>query len=90
MIGRKPLVVVSQSPHGLGPPGIPPPIWGKMRIAWSDLQGDLLELSAMSTQVIVTHAGHLIQFEEPGLVTNATIGVGDRRRLSFPVRGCGT
>lgn len=56
MIGRKPLVVVSQSPHGLGPPGIPPPIWEKMRIAWSDLQGDLLELSAMSTQVIVTHA----------------------------------
>ncbi|HJS90135.1 MAG TPA: alpha/beta hydrolase [Steroidobacteraceae bacterium] len=74
-IGRKPLVVVSQSPHALGPPGIPLPIWEKMRIVWSDLQGDLLRLSAKSTQVIATHAGHLIQFEEPGLVANAILGV---------------
>jgi pimeloyl-ACP methyl ester carboxylesterase len=74
-IGLKPLVVVSQSPHALGPPGIPLPIWEKMRIAWSDLQGDLLGLSAMSTQVIATHAGHLIQFEEPGLVADAILGV---------------
>jgi pimeloyl-ACP methyl ester carboxylesterase len=74
-IGRKPLVVVSQSPHALGPPGIPLPIWEKMRIVWSDLQDDLLGLSATSTQVIATHAGHLIQFEEPGLVANAILGV---------------
>jgi pimeloyl-ACP methyl ester carboxylesterase len=74
-IGRKPLVVVSQRPHALGPPGIPLPIWEKMRIVWGDLQGDLLGLSAMSTQVIATHAGHLIQFEEPGLVANAILGV---------------
>ena len=74
-IGRKPLVVVSQSPHALGPPGIPLPIWEKMRIVWSDLQGDLLGLSAMSTQMIATHAGHLVQFEEPGLVVNAILGV---------------
>jgi hypothetical protein len=74
-IGRKPLVVLSQSPHALGPPGIPLPIWEKMRIAWSELQGDLLGLSAMSTQVIATHAGHLIQFEESGLVADAIRGV---------------
>jgi len=74
-IGRKPLAVVSQSPHALGPPGIPLPIWEKMRIVWSDLQGDLLGLSKLSTQVIATHAGHLIQFEEPGLVADATLGV---------------
>ena len=74
-IGRKPLVVVSQSPHALGPPGIPLPIWEKMRIVWGDLQSDLLGLSAMSTQVIAMHAGHLIQFEEPELVANAILGV---------------
>lgn len=74
-IGRKPLVVLSQSPHALGPPGIPLPIWEKIRIVWGDLQSDLLGLSAKSTQVIATHAGHLIQFEEPELVANAILGV---------------
>jgi pimeloyl-ACP methyl ester carboxylesterase len=74
-IGLKPLVVVSQSPNALGPPGIPLPMWEKMRLVWSDLQGGLLGLSAMSTQVIATHAGHLIQFEEPGLMVNAILGV---------------
>jgi hypothetical protein len=48
---------------------------GFERIAWSELQGDLLGLSAMSTQVIATHAGHLIQFGEPGLVADAIRGV---------------
>lgn len=73
-IGRKPLIVVSQSPQALGPPGIPLPIWEKMRIAWSDMQGELLGLSAKSTHVIATHAGHMIQLEEPGLVVDAILG----------------
>jgi pimeloyl-ACP methyl ester carboxylesterase len=74
-IGLKPLVVVSQSPQALSPPGLPLPIWEKMRLVWSDLQSDLLRLSAMSTQVIATHAGHQIQFEEPELVVNAILNV---------------
>jgi len=74
-IGLKPLVIVSQSPHALGPPGIPLPMWEKMRIVWSDLQDNLLRLSALSTQVLATHAGHQIQVEEPGLVVNAILSV---------------
>jgi pimeloyl-ACP methyl ester carboxylesterase len=74
-IGVKPLVVVSQSPRAFGPPGIPLPIWEKMRIIWKDLQSDLLGLSGLSTQVIATHAGHQIQAEEPGLVVDAILSV---------------
>jgi hypothetical protein len=46
-----------------------------MRVVWSDLQDDLLGLSAMSTRLIATHAGHLIQVDEPGLVVDAILGV---------------
>ena len=74
-IGVKPLVVVSQSPHALAPPGIPLPLWEKMRAVWSDMQSDLLGLSGLGTQVIATHAGHQIQLEEPGLVIDAILSV---------------
>jgi pimeloyl-ACP methyl ester carboxylesterase len=74
-IGVKPLVVVSQSPHALAPPGIPVPVWEKMRITWSDLQSDLLGLSGLGTQVIAKHAGHQIQLEEPDLVIDAILSV---------------
>ncbi len=74
-IGMKPLVVVSQSPLALGPPGIPLPVWEKMRIVWSELQGDLLRLSGTSEQLIASHAGHHIQLEEPGLIVDAILGV---------------
>lgn len=74
-IGVKPLVVVSQSPHALAPPGIPVPVWEKIRIAWSDLQSDLLGLSGLGTHVIATHAGHQIQLEEPDLVIDAILSV---------------
>jgi pimeloyl-ACP methyl ester carboxylesterase len=74
-IGAKPLVVISQSPYALGPPGIPLSIWEQIRIVWADLQSDLLGLSALSTRLIAVHAGHQIQAEEPDLVINAIRGV---------------
>jgi pimeloyl-ACP methyl ester carboxylesterase len=74
-IGPKPLVVVSQNPVALAPPGIPVPLWERMRPAWSRMQADLLGLSAWSTQRIATHAGHLVQLEEPELVIQAILDV---------------
>jgi pimeloyl-ACP methyl ester carboxylesterase len=72
-IGLKPLVVVSQSPRALGPPGIPLDLWEKMRPVWSDLQGELLALSGSSSQVVANHAGHQVQAEEPKLVVDAIL-----------------
>jgi len=74
-IGLKPLVVVSQSPLALAPPGFPVPVWEKMRLIWSELQSDLLGLSGIARQVIASHAGHNIQLEEPGLVADAILSV---------------
>ena len=74
-IGLKPLVVVSQSPLALAPPGMPVPVWEKMRLIWSELQSDLLGLSGIARQVIASHAGHNIQLEEPGLVADAILSV---------------
>ncbi|MGH8291637.1 MAG: alpha/beta fold hydrolase [Steroidobacteraceae bacterium] len=74
-IGLKPLVIVSQSPQALGPPGIPLLVWEKMRTIWSDLQAELLELSGLGTRVIAAHAGHQIQVEEPDLVVEAILSV---------------
>lgn len=74
-IGVKPLVVVSQSPNALAAPGIPLPVWEKMRLVWAELQRDLLGLSVLSTQRIATHAGHQVQAEEPDLVIDAILSV---------------
>jgi len=44
-------------------------------MVWSELQGELLGLSAMGEQVIASRAGHHIQLEEPGLVAAAILSV---------------
>jgi pimeloyl-ACP methyl ester carboxylesterase len=72
-IGLKPLVVVSQSAMAMAPPGMLVPVWEKMRPVWSELQRDLLGLSAMSAQVVARYAGHMIQADEPGLVVEAIL-----------------
>jgi pimeloyl-ACP methyl ester carboxylesterase len=74
-IGFKPLVVISQSPQALGPPGIPLPTWERIRVAWAGLQKDLLGLSPVGRQVTATHAGHHVQAEEPDLVIDAILSV---------------
>lgn len=74
-IGLKPLIVVSQSPRALGPPGIPQSVLERMRPLWVELQADLLALSGKSRQVIASHAGHQVQLEEPNLVIDAILSV---------------
>jgi pimeloyl-ACP methyl ester carboxylesterase len=74
-LGTKPLVVLTQSPRALRPPGIPVKISDKMRAVWHDLQLDLLSLSANSSHVIANHAGHNIQLDEPQLVIDAILKI---------------
>lgn len=74
-LGRKPLVVVSHSPHSLAPPGMPVPLHQQMQPLWSRLQSELLGLSANSTHVVASHAGHNVQLEEPELVVHAILDV---------------
>jgi pimeloyl-ACP methyl ester carboxylesterase len=74
-LGLMPLVVLSQSPNALRPPGFPADIWDKMRTTWAGLQADLLNLSGNSSQIVATHSGHLIQLEEPQLVIDAILKV---------------
>jgi pimeloyl-ACP methyl ester carboxylesterase len=83
-IGVKPLLVVSQSPRALCPPGIPPPIFERMRPIWAELQADLLGLSGMSTQVVAGHAGHQLQFDEPDLVVDAILSVVREAQSAVP------
>jgi pimeloyl-ACP methyl ester carboxylesterase len=85
-IGAKPLVVVSQSPQALAPPSIPLTVWEKQRIVWQELQTDLTNLSRRSVHLTAVSAGHMIQLEEPDLVSNAILRVvrehrGDERPL---------
>jgi pimeloyl-ACP methyl ester carboxylesterase len=74
-LGLMPLVVLSQSPNAMRPPGFPPEIWDRMRVAWAELQADLLNLSGNSSQIVASHSGHLIQLEEPQLVIDAILKV---------------
>ncbi|HEX4051807.1 MAG TPA: alpha/beta hydrolase [Steroidobacteraceae bacterium] len=82
-IGSRPLVVVSQSPRALAPPGIPVPVWERMQPAWSKLQADLMRLSGESTHMMATHAGHMVQLEEPDLVIEAILHVVHAVRLGM-------
>ena len=83
-IGVKPLVVVSQSPQSFGPPGLPAALWEKMQSVWSELQTDLLKLSANSRQFVAVHAGHHVQVEEPRLVIDAILDVVKAVRSGVP------
>jgi pimeloyl-ACP methyl ester carboxylesterase len=74
-LGVKPLIVLTQSPYALRPPGIPPELSDKVRKVWAELQVDLLSLSANSSHVIASHAGHNIQLDEPQLVIDAILEV---------------
>jgi len=71
MLGA-PLMVVSHSPRNLIP-GIPPELSETLQGVWSELQADLLQLSADSTHIIATHAGHHIQLDEPQLVVDCIL-----------------
>jgi pimeloyl-ACP methyl ester carboxylesterase len=55
-----------------------------MEKIWSELQADLLTLSGNSRQVIATHAGHMIQMEEPRLVVDAIAAVVRQVQVGIP------
>jgi pimeloyl-ACP methyl ester carboxylesterase len=74
-LGIMPLVVLSQSPRALRPPGFSPEIWDKMQPARAALQVDLAGLSANSSHLVADHAGHLLQVDEPQLVIDAILKV---------------
>jgi pimeloyl-ACP methyl ester carboxylesterase len=84
-LGLKPLVVLSQSPRALQPPGLPLEIQDNMRHVWAELQHSLLSLSGNSSQIIANHAGHNIQLEEPQLVIEAILGVLHQARSRTPL-----
>jgi pimeloyl-ACP methyl ester carboxylesterase len=85
-LGTKPLVVVSRSPHSMPVPvpRLPADVAQEMEKVWSELQADLVTLSANSRQVIANHAGHLIQMEEPQLVIDAITDVVRQVQVGVP------
>ena len=64
MLGLMPLVVLSQSPNALRPPGFAADIWDKMRLAWAELQADLFEGfgSAMRNGLMMVYAVLVLLF----------------------------
>jgi pimeloyl-ACP methyl ester carboxylesterase len=73
-LGNLPLVVISRSPSNhewSGMPALPMETLSAMTRIWQDLQSELVGLSSNSTQMIATHAGHMIPTEEPELVVKA-------------------
>jgi pimeloyl-ACP methyl ester carboxylesterase len=85
-LGTKPLVVVSRSPHSMPvpTPRLPADVTEEMEKVWSELQADLVTLSANSRQVIANHAGHLIQMDEPQLVIDAITDVVRQVQVGVP------
>jgi pimeloyl-ACP methyl ester carboxylesterase len=78
---RTPLMVVSQSPRNLLP-GLPRELSETLQHVWSELQTDLLGLSADSTHIIATHAGHHIQLDEPQLVIDCILKMLSKARTA--------
>jgi pimeloyl-ACP methyl ester carboxylesterase len=83
-LGLKPLIVLSQSPRALQPPGLPLEIQDNVRHVWAELQSSLLSLSGNSSQIIANHAGHNIQLEEPQIVIDAILSVLHQARSGIP------
>ena len=72
-----PLVVLTRSPTAPGDPNLPPKVSASIAQIWQELQTDLVGLSANSTHIIATEAGHYIQVHEPQLVIDAILKVLD-------------
>jgi pimeloyl-ACP methyl ester carboxylesterase len=65
-------------------PRLPADVAEEMEKIWSELQADLLTLSANSRQVIAHHAGHMIQVDEPQLVVDAIADVVRQVQVGIP------
>jgi pimeloyl-ACP methyl ester carboxylesterase len=75
-LGNKPLVVLTRDPKVIAPGGLVPPQWEKLtEPVWQQLQAQLATLSTNSKHIVVEHAGHNIQLEQPQVVVNAILDV---------------
>jgi len=72
----KPLIVLSHDPKTITHGGLVPPQWEELtEPVWQLLQAHLATLSTNSKHIVVDHAGHNIQFEQPQVVVKAILEV---------------
>jgi pimeloyl-ACP methyl ester carboxylesterase len=75
-LGDKPLIVLTRDPKTIAPGGLVPPQWEELTgPVWQQLQTQLATLSTNSKHIVVDHASHNIQLEQPQVVVNAILDV---------------
>ena len=80
-LGDMPIIVLTHDPSVAKPAGVVPPQWETLiEPVWQQLQVQLASLSTNSQHVIVAHAGHNIQLEQPQVVIDAILKIIDRAR----------
>jgi pimeloyl-ACP methyl ester carboxylesterase len=85
-LGGIPLMVVSHDPQTALGPGIPSPSDREVEILWTQMQGELTQLSSRGTQIIAERSNHYIQIDRPDVVVEAIHKVLDEaHRTSSPL-----
>jgi pimeloyl-ACP methyl ester carboxylesterase len=75
-LGDKPLIVLTHDPKATAPEGLVPRQWQELtEPVWQQLQSQLAMLSTHSQHIVVDHAGHNIQLEQPQVVINAILNI---------------
>ncbi|MFL6603692.1 MAG: alpha/beta fold hydrolase [Steroidobacteraceae bacterium] len=75
-LGHKPLIVLTRDPQAIAPGGLVPAQWEELiEPVWQQLQAQLATLSTNSKHIVVEHAGHNIQFEQPQVVVSAILDI---------------
>jgi len=86
-LGDKPLIVLTHDPKANAHEGLVPPQWEDLtEPVWQQLQMQLAALSVNSKHVVVEHAGHNIQFEQPQVVVDAILDVIQQVRARRGIR----
>jgi pimeloyl-ACP methyl ester carboxylesterase len=86
-LGDKPLIVLTHDPKAIAPGGLVPPQWEELtEPVWQQLQTQLASLSTNSRHIIVEHAGHNIQLEQPQVVVNTILDVIQQTKTSRGIR----
>jgi pimeloyl-ACP methyl ester carboxylesterase len=90
-LGDKPLIVLTRDPNATAGGGLVPRQWEELtEPVWQQLQTQLATLSAHSKHIVVNHAGHNIQFEQPQVVVDAILDVIQQVRASRERGSVGT
>jgi pimeloyl-ACP methyl ester carboxylesterase len=86
-LGDKPLIVLTRDPKVIAPGGLVPPQWEELTgPVWQQLQAQLATLSTNSKHIVVDHASHNIQLEQPQVVVNAILDVIQQVKASRGIR----